>query len=307
MKKSNNQEAILSFIAKNEKCSNSQIVAGTKINRETVRVTVNKMVAAGTLTCEKVNGKGLFSVANAVKATKAEKPKKVKPRKITAASTTTVVPDKKIKSVTPAVVRTANGKLGIVNPTEPKVVVKQGLVTVEKTIVHLVKEDLSPVIKNGNPLKMLVIASTLTEIKPARVERGRATKVKVKRQPKTKTGEQQIAKDMTKYVLDGNVLGKGRLVQAIIAKYVRENSPTFAQLAEAFPANKIHPKLFVHFDEALRVNTETKHTRFFAKADDAIKLSGNITIAVTNQVSADVLNKMLAVTPKHNIVVEAAN
>lgn len=294
--------AILNHIIANDKCDNAQIATALNLGKEAVRLILVKLVAENKITATVIgnNKKKIFSVSEK----KVEKIKKPKISQIKSASTDTVVFDKKAKKLKPAIVQTAHG-LGLMYETDPIVKVKSSnFVTIEKRMVHLVKDNMEPRMSGGKPKKMLIQLSNITIVTPAMPEKtGKVPRVKGA--PRVK-GESQ--KDFTKYVFDGNTLSKGRLVHAIIKKFVSEHNPSLVELATAFPEAEIRPygKLFVHFDEAVKINTDSKRTRFFAKQEDVIKIKGG-KIAVSNQIDGELVKRMLAVaSAKHNLIVTQA-
>jgi hypothetical protein len=90
--------------------------------------------------------------------------------------------------------------------------------------------------------------------------------------------------DKTKYLLNGEIYGKSRLVLAVLRKYVEDNPKvTFAQLQKTF-----HKKLqgsygcFDTLDNAQTIFTQSGYKRHFLRAEDTIALA-DATIAVCNE------------------------
>lgn len=83
---------------------------------------------------------------------------------------------------------------------------------------------------------------------------------------------QSSARDKTKYMFDGKVYAKNRLVLAIIKEYVEQNNPTFAQLSSVFDKS-LQGSLGVVklYADAKAVSDSAK--RFFMKDEDVILLS----------------------------------
>jgi len=294
-------QAILNFVNANHKCDNAQISSELNLGKETVRLILVKLVDEKQISFEVVgnNKKRIFSPVVA----KVKKVKAVVPVSSTISSASIITEEKKKVNAKPAVVQTSHG-LGLLYPSDPKVMVKgKNMVCVEKHIVHLVNENHEPIMENGKAKKVLVTMDKVVIVTPsALIEKTKVARVKREK------GEATISqKNLTKYVLDGNVLSKGRLIHAIIAKFAAENKPSLADLNLAFPEEVIRPygKLFVHFDEAVKINTDKNRTRFFAKPEDVIEIKG-AKIAVSNQIDNELVKRMLTITAKQGLqIIEA--
>jgi hypothetical protein len=228
---------------------------------------------------------------SAKKPFKAVAPVSAKKPNIVASIPTVPQLTKKQKYMKPAIVQTSLG-LGLMYTNEPTVKVKHGMITIEKTIVHLVKDDMSPRLFKGNPKKVLIQMDKIAIVTPAHEEKP----VRAKREK----GEPSN-KDFSKYKFAGKLLSKGRLVHAVIAKFAEDNNPSLIELNTAFPSEIIRPYgkgLFMSIEDAERINTESKRTRFFTKPEDIIKIKG-LKIAVSNQIDGELVKRLLTVTPKH--------
>ncbi len=100
-------------------------------------------------------------------------------------------------------------------------------------------------------------------------------------------------KTIKKYDFDGQQLGVGRLILAIMKKYVEENKPTFEQLQQDFKEveeyrTKSKP-LFITQQDLEHVKRQTNYNkkRFFESGDESLKLSDNTIIYVSNQWSGN--------------------
>jgi len=210
----------------------------------------------------------------------------------------TVAVDKKQKFKKPAIVQTEHG-LGLVYEHEPKVSVKQGpFNSIEKTIVHLVKDNMEPRTMNGQPKKILT--NNFSVIKPAEEIKVERTK-RVKGEPSNK--------DFSKYKFQGKLLSKGRLILAVIAKFAEDNNPSMIELNTAFPHELIRPYgkgLFVSLEEAERINTESKRTRFFTNKEDVVKIKG-AKVAVSNQIDGELVKRFLPIAEKHGCKITMEN
>lgn len=91
------------------------------------------------------------------------------------------------------------------------------------------------------------------------------------------------AKDVTKYRFNDKVYGKGRLVLAVIKKYVADNPDvTFAELEAAFPQSlQGSHGVFREKQDAINLANE-KRKRHFIKEEECIQLK-DLTIAVSSQ------------------------
>lgn len=201
-------------------------------------------------------------------------------------------------------VETKEYGLGFILPHEPKVFVKQGQIIREKIVVHLVKENLEPrLFKNGKPKMILMASDNYTVLKPIEPP-------KAERRAKRADGEPAPPKDFTQYKFDGKTMGKGKLVLAIVQKFVADNEPNFVELRRAFPEHEVraYKGLFVTLDEATKINeANNKRSRFYTANDEVIKLKGNAKIAVTNQVTADLVNRMLPIAARLGYTIVATS
>lgn len=78
-------------------------------------------------------------------------------------------------------------------------------------------------------------------------------------------------RDKTKYMFDGKVYAKNRLVLAIIKKYVEKNNPTFKQLLGVFDKSLQGSLGVVElYENAIKVSDSAK--RFFMKQEDIVNL-----------------------------------
>ena len=100
-------------------------------------------------------------------------------------------------------------------------------------------------------------------------------------------------KTIKKYDFDGQQLGVGRLILAIMKKYVEENNPTFEQLQQDFKEveeyrTKSKP-LYITREDLDQKKKQTKYNkkRFFELDDESLTLLDNTTIYVSNQWSGN--------------------
>jgi len=92
------------------------------------------------------------------------------------------------------------------------------------------------------------------------------------------------SKDLTKYLFEGQILGKGRLVLAVVKRYVEANPlTTFAQLQSVFPKSIQGSRGVVDTaDEANHIYTTSGRRRHFLDPSDLIQLQDGIA-AVSSQ------------------------
>ena len=87
-------------------------------------------------------------------------------------------------------------------------------------------------------------------------------------------------RDKTKYMLDGKVYPKNRLVLAVIKKYVMQNHPSFEQLNSVFDRS-LQGSLGVveTFDNAAKISDSAK--RYFMKDEDILTLGTQRVVVCT--------------------------
>ena len=84
-------------------------------------------------------------------------------------------------------------------------------------------------------------------------------------------GEKLSNRDKTKYMFEGKVYAKNRLVLAIVKKFVEDNNPTRDQLFSVFDKSLQGSLGVVEvYENAIKISDASK--RFFLKEDDVIKL-----------------------------------
>lgn len=93
--------------------------------------------------------------------------------------------------------------------------------------------------------------------------------------------------DRTKYRFEGKIFGKGRLVQAVVNRFVEAHPGiTFAQLVQQFPqaiqGNGQDGGVVKTAGQANEIYTRSGHRRHFMKPEDLIQLVDE-TVAVSNQ------------------------
>ena len=86
-----------------------------------------------------------------------------------------------------------------------------------------------------------------------------------------KADTEQSARDKTKYMFEGKVYPKNRLVLAIVKEYISTHNPTYAELTKVFDKSLQGSLGVVElYDEAIKTSDAAK--RFFLKDDDILNL-----------------------------------
>ena len=87
-------------------------------------------------------------------------------------------------------------------------------------------------------------------------------------------------RDKTKYMFEGKVYPKNRLVLAIIKKYVVQNKPTYQQLNNVFDKSlQGSLKVVELYDDASKIKDASK--RYFMKEEDILNLHGERVVVCT--------------------------
>lgn len=82
MKQSSKTEAIIAYVSANPKCDNAQIVKATKIGKETVRLSLIKLVESGKIISEISGKKKIFTIVNGKKHEESKKQKNLVSKEI---------------------------------------------------------------------------------------------------------------------------------------------------------------------------------------------------------------------------------
>ena len=92
--------------------------------------------------------------------------------------------------------------------------------------------------------------------------------------------EQKLNRDKTKYMFEGKVYPKNRLVLAIIKRYVQENDVNYEELNNVFDKSlQGSLKVVELFDNALKIADAPK--RYFMKEEDILTLHGQKVVVCT--------------------------
>ena len=99
--------------------------------------------------------------------------------------------------------------------------------------------------------------------------------------PTQTSTENTSNRDKTKYMFEGKVFPKNRLVLAIIKKYVQQNNPSYNQLCEVFDKSLQGSLGVVElYDNAIKTSDAKK--RYFLNDADVLTLN-NIKVVVCTQ------------------------
>ncbi len=99
--------------------------------------------------------------------------------------------------------------------------------------------------------------------------------------PTQASTENTSNRDKTKYMFEGKVFPKNRLVLAIIKKYVQQNNPSYNQLCEVFDKSLQGSLGVVElYDNAIKTSDAKK--RYFLNDADVLTLN-NIKVVVCTQ------------------------
>ncbi len=115
-------------------------------------------------------------------------------------------------------------------------------------------------------------------------------------------------KDTSKYMFNGKLLGKSRLVLAVIKQHV-ENNPdlTFSELEKQFPKKCQGSRgVFSTAEHANDIYAKSNRRRHFINADELIKLF-DVSIAVTNQWGIGNIDKFITVAKSVGYKIESSN
>ena len=107
-----------------------------------------------------------------------------------------------------------------------------------------------------------------------------------------------VGRNKDQYKLDGQLYGKGRIVQAVVRKYVTENPKvTYKQLKEVFPDELLN-RFGIFQDETTARSLSGARDRYFLKEEDGIKLGDRKVVFTSSQFTADSVQPLLAVAKK---------
>jgi len=140
-----------------------------------------------------------------------------------------------------------------------------------------IDSSLAAKLRNGHTIDGISIAA-LT------VQRFRGSDGSILVTTDTYFSHQQGARDSTKYSFDGAILGKGRLVLAVVKRYVETHpNVTFSALEQAFPKDcQGSSGVLTTLDRANEIVARDRG-RHFLNPEDLIQLADGTVVAVSNQ------------------------
>ncbi len=117
-----------------------------------------------------------------------------------------------------------------------------------------------------------------------------------------------VSKDASKYKFDGQVFGKGRLVLAIVKRYVEAHpATTFAELQQAFPKHcQGSLGVVATVEQANEIYTTTARKRHFLDPEDVIQLPDS-TVAISSQWGIGNIDHFIKQARKLKFTIDAAN
>ena len=116
------------------------------------------------------------------------------------------------------------------------------------------------------------------------------------------------SKDSTKYVFEGKLLGKGRLVLEVVKRYVEANPTiTFAQLEKTFPkSSQGSSGVIVPADVANHIYSTSGRRRHFLRPDELVQLQDG-PAAVSNQWGIGNIDRFIKRASELKITIEPAD
>ena len=115
--------------------------------------------------------------------------------------------------------------------------------------------------------------------------------VKVRQKSEEIREARQSTKDLTKYIYDGEIYNKRKLVLAVILDWVEQNQPIdISALTYAFPMKR----LFMSYQQAKEV-AQRDRKRHFIEEDEIISLSNDSQFAISNQWSKTRVDEFISI------------
>jgi len=134
----------------------------------------------------------------------------------------------------------------------------------------------------------------------------------VKENTATSPKKKSIGRNHDRYMFLCKEYSKGRLCLALVAQYVLDHKPkSYDALMKIFDEKTIRPYGYGFIrpaSEAKKINSEQSgnRTRFFTESSELIKIADKKIkiVAVTNQISGDILNRVLSIVKSLKYVVK---
>jgi len=126
--------------------------------------------------------------------------------------------------------------------------------------------------------------------------------VKVRQKSEEIREARQSSRDLTKYIYNGEIYNKRKLVLAVILDWVEQNQPIdMSTLKNAFPM-KTMKKLFVSYEQAKAV-AKRDRKRHFIEEDEIISLSNDSQFAISNQWSKTRVDEFISIARELGIII----
>ena len=121
-----------------------------------------------------------------------------------------------------------------------------------------------------------------------------------------KAEEQRGAKrDYSKYVFEGSIYNKRKLVLAVVKRWVSSNTPnTLSELLVAFPKETRKGKMFEQVSKAEEVYERQGRSRHFLAEDEIIKFPNSTQYALSNQWGGGNMERFLSRAKKLGFEIE---
>ncbi len=166
-----------------------------------------------------------------------------------------------------------------------KVLADKGMIKVNSESDPATYEFLKTDKRETNPSKDVTTETVLKVEEPNKnvlVKKATKTATAKKVEEDEATLPKTSGRDTSKLKFNGELYGKGRLVLAVVKKYVEDNpKTTLTKLKEIFP-NELQPRYGVVEEVSKAKKISADRDRFFLKPEDLIKV-GDKKIAVCNQ------------------------
>ena len=105
-------------------------------------------------------------------------------------------------------------------------------------------------------------------------------KILLKNNTQEKPKTQQSNRDKTKYIFEGKIYPKNRLVLAIIKQYIKQNNPCYEELNNVFDKSlQGSLKVVELYENAIKISDASK--RYFLKEEDILVLQNQKVVVCT--------------------------
>ena len=120
-------------------------------------------------------------------------------------------------------------------------------------------------------------------------------------------GPKAAGRNKDQYKLDGVLYGKGRIVQAVVRKYVSDHPKvTYKQLKEVFPDDLLN-RFGIFQDEPTAASLSGARPRYFQKDGDGIKLGDRKVVFTSSQFTATNVMPLLDIAKKLNMKISVVS